>query len=664
MDKLEIRKFYEVIKNNSDLVELRGIDQKGGIHSGYFTDIDTLLEQVSKYEHLNWYFTLNKINEGCYDRTQKDVITYKPKATTSDSDITKREWILIDLDPKRPSDTNASALEKMLVEDVGNRIYGYLKNVGFANPIVADSANGYHFLYRVMMLNNDENKELVKNFLNAMSMMFSTDQVEVDTSVFNASRICKLYGTYSRKGTNSQERPQRQSKIIRVPEEVKLTPMELIRRVADIIPKPEKPTYKNNYQDSFDIDQFISQHGILVDKDVNVGGVRKILLKECPFDSNHKAPDSAIFVMNNGAIGFKCFHNSCSNHTWQDVRKLYQPQREAWRSTKPTHQIQQNNKPQKEDARGKKFLNLADIEAIDRSKLVTIPSKIEGLDKRIIGFNCGEVSLWTGNNASGKSSLLGQIALNSVQGGFPAVLYSGELKANQVKLWIQQQAAGRQYVLKSNFGDSYYVPKQYVEWIDEWSKEKLKVYNNDYGNKILTMLEDMKEVVDKGFKTIIIDNLMSLDILELEGDKYAKQTGLILKIMDFAKRNDIHIHLVAHPRKSATFLRKTDVSGTADLTNAVDNVFIVHRVNNDFRLHAKEFLTPMVAEEFYKFGNVIEVCKNRDLGVMDFLVGLYFEMESRRFLNFPYENIVYDWMPKQEELKYISANEDFDDLPI
>ena len=31
------------------------------------------------------------------------------------------------------------------------------------------------------------------------------------------------------------------------------------------------------------------------------------------------------------------------------------------------------------------------------------------------------------------------------------------------------------------------------------------------------------------------------------------------------------------------FLRKDDISGTADLTNAVDNVFIVHRVNNDFK---------------------------------------------------------------------------------
>jgi KaiC/GvpD/RAD55 family RecA-like ATPase len=667
MDRIEIRKFYEVIKGNEDIVEIRGLDTKGKPYSGYFNDPFTLVEEVAKHDNLNLYFTLNKVDEACMSRTQANKIVYGSKAQTSDVDIIRREWILIDLDPKRPADTNATEQEKRLAQEVGNRIYAYLRDIGFAYPVVADSSNGYHFLYRVSLKNTEENKVLIKDFLNAISLMFSTDEVEVDTSVFNASRICKLYGTVSRKGSNTKARPQRQSKILKVPEEIKETPSILIRKVADTIPKPEKPSYHNNYEPRFDIDEFISKNGIAVEKEVMVVGAKKILLKECPFDSNHKSPDSAIFVLNNGAIGFKCFHNSCSNRTWRDVRQLYEPTRENWRSTQPTHQ-----KPQvvKEDGRGKKFLNLCDIEAIDRSKLVTIPSGIIDLDRRIVGFNCGEVSLWTGNNASGKSSLLGQVALNSVQRGFPAVLYSGELKANRVKLWIQQQAAGRQYVSKSNFGDSYYVPKQYVEWIDEWSKEKLKVYNNDYGNKILPMLEDMKEVVGKGAKTIILDNLMSLDILELEGDKYAKQTGLILKITDFAKENDVHIHLVAHPRKSSTFLRKTDVSGTADLTNAVDNVFIIHRVNNDFRLHAGEFLGQAVAGDMFKFGNVIEVCKNRDLGIQDFLVGLYFEIESRRFLNMPYENLVYDWMPQQTELDYLPSSEnfnnfdDFDDLPI
>ena len=52
------------------------------------------------------------------------------------------------------------------------------------------------------------------------------------------------------------------------------------------------------------------------------------------------------------------------------------------------------SKPQKVDERGDKFLNLIDIESIDRSKIIAIPSKLEELDRRIIGFNLGDVSLW------------------------------------------------------------------------------------------------------------------------------------------------------------------------------------------------------------------------------------------------------------------------------
>ena len=44
---------------------------------------------------------------------------------------------------------------------------------------------------------------------------------------------------------------------------------------------------------------------------------------------------------------------------------------------------------------------------------------------------------------------------------------------------------------------------------------------------------------------------------------------------------------VAHPRKSVGFLRLDDISGSADIANAVENAFIVPQ-NNDFRKRSKE----------------------------------------------------------------------------
>lgn len=665
MNTNEIRKFFEVIKGNNQLTEVRILGEKGKTFSGYFSDVESIIKSISSYDGYNIYFTLNQVKEACASRTQANQIIQSPKTTTSDTDISAREWVLIDLDPKRPADTNATDEEKIKAQVVVNRIYGFLQGVGFANPIVADSSNGYHLLYKVAMNNTPEKAELVKKFLNVLSIMFSTDEVEVDTSVFNASRICKLYGTVSRKGSNTKDRPQRESRILKIHKEIKVTSITLFEQVVAMMPEPEKPTYQNNYNPTFNIDEFIQRNGIRVEKEMQVSGARKLLLKECPFDSNHKSPDSAIFILSSGAIGFKCFHNSCSSHTWADLRAMYEPKREFHRTTEPIKGVQQ-----KEDERGNKFLNLCDIEAIDRSAIVSIPSTIVELDKRIIGFNLGEVSLWSGNNASGKSTLLGQLALNAVQAGFPTALFSGELTANRVKQWIQLQAAGRQYTQKGSFKDSYYyyTPKAIGEQIDEWSKDKLFVYNNKYGNKILSLIADLREIVKKGVKCIVLDNLMSIDILEMEGDKYSKQTSLILLLCNFAKEENVHLHIVAHPRKATGFLRKTDVSGTADLTNAVDNVFIIHRVNNDFRTNAKDFFTAGEAERYFGFGNVIEVCKNRDLGVQDFLIGVYYENESRRFLNYPYENINYGWIQKQQDLDFndFPTGDGFDDndLPV
>ena len=112
-----------------------------------------------------------------------------------------------------------------------------------------------------------------------------------------------------------------------------------------------------------------------------------------------------------------------------------------------------------------------------------------------------------------------------------------------------------------------------------------------------------------------------------------------------ARDNDIHIVFVCHPRKSTGFLRKDDISGTADLTNAVDNVVMCHRVNNDFRTKAKDYFDHKTIYDFLEneYTNCIEIMKNRDLGAQDVLIGTYYEPESKRFLNEKYENITYGW---------------------
>ena len=257
----------------------------------------------------------------------------------------------------------------------------------------------------------------------------------------------------------------------------------------------------------------------------------------------------------------------------------------------------------------------------------------------------------TGN--SGKSSWLNSLLLNIVQQGYKIALWSSELRADILKTWIQMVAAGRSRLNESKFEQGrYYVPDIVGNKIDQWLDGKFFIYNNGYGTKAEQILNDMQILLNAGIKVFALDNLMSMDVDLFDGDKNAKQKELILRIKDFAMTNQVHIILVAHPRKVITFLRKNDISGTGDITNAVDNVFIIHRVNEDF-LHAiKEFFGAQAMARYDTFGNVLAVEKNRMYGVADFMCGFVYESESRRFLNYGGENVVYDW-DRQPQQTYI-----------
>jgi hypothetical protein len=57
---------------------------------------------------------------------------------------------------------------------------------------------------------------------------------------------------------------------------------------------------------------------------------------------------------------------------------------------------------------------------------------------------------------------------------------------------------------------------------------------------------------------------------------------------------------------------------------------------------------------------VLEIAKNRSLGVVDQLIGLYYEPETRRIKNEIAENIVYGW---EEAPEHMSIDPYEDDLP-
>ena len=499
-------------------------------------------------------------------------------------------------------------------------------------------------------------------------MLFSDEQVEIDEKVFNLGRIARVCGYYNRKGTNAdKDRPQRLCEFVKVPNEVKANAREYFEKIASLYPEEVKPTRENNYSiEKFDLESFLEKYNIKVTKIEEVAGGKKYVLDHCVFNESHRGKDAVIFQRDNGAISYVCLHNSCSHYTWRDVRIKFQPDAYNRKEYGEFQHKQRINSSYKEaftpavetEDKGKKWLQMSEIKRVNIEELLCIPTGYTELDKKIVGLFAGELSIISGSNSSGKTSWLDCVALNAVQKGFKVGIWSGEMQDWRFQNWIIQIAAGKTFTKrKEGYDNLYYVPSNISEKISAWLDDKLFLYNNNYGNNFQQIFSDVKTLVDeKNVQLVIIDNLAALNIDAYDGEKYSKQTKFVIELKEYAKQKNIHILLVCHPRKQMTFLRKDSISGTADLTNISDKVFIIHRIGKDFEQKASEFLGNAKASELMDYNGVVEVAKDRQFGIVDYFAGMYYEQESRRLKNSIAEHIHYGWEdnPTQIDFDYSS----------
>ena len=672
IDRSEIYKWWHVFKRDNELVEIRFLGNNKTA-SGYYKNIENLVRDVERMDaedKFQIYFTLNCIEDSCYGREQCEKVIWKPKNTTTDNDIKGRYWIMIDLDPKRPAGTSSSNDEYEKAHMKAIEVYRYLMDMGFYEPVVCSSGNGWHLLLPCKIGISTETNDVVNKFLRVLSMLFSDESIDIDVKVGNPSRICKLYGTMAKKGTNIPERPHRMARIVKTPEEIKPNNIEYFKKVADLFPEKEQPSVNNNWkpQDSnFDLDEFIAKHNIPVTRKVEVTDGTRYYLEHCLFNPEHKGKDAILFKHNNGAVAYYCYHNSCQDNDWRKVREMYEPdayQRkhndfpQGYRRFDRYYQKPEFTPQEENEKQGKKWLSMKDVKYVDISQMTVLPTGYTALDRKIMGLLLGDVTILSGLSGAGKTSWLDCIILNVVERGFKVGVWSGELQDFRFQSWIDNVAAGKNHVVKNtNFDNLYYAPRDIADKINAWLDGKLFLYNNNYKNRWKQLFSDIQELVEKqDCKLIVLDNLMALNISDFDGAKNEQQSQFINEIKEYAKQNNIHVFLVCHPRKQDGFLRKESISGTADLTNLCDNLFILHRVGRDFHSRAVEFLGEAEVQRLLKFDTVVEVNKNRMLGVQDYFVGMYYESESRRLKNEISEHIIYGWEERPQQTSAFTQN--------
>jgi len=320
-----------------DVVELRSFAKgRKRTDAGYF-DGEHRHELAARAIELNRtgaavYVTLNPIDPQLLSR-YANRIENGATTTTTDAQVTRRRWLLLDFDPARPSDTSATDAQLESAKAAAGECWQELQADGWPDPLAAESGNGFHLLYALDLPNDNESRDLIKGALAGLAARFDTDQVKLDQSVFNAGRITKLYGTLATKGDHTPLAPWRLSQLVATPERGAVVTADQLRAwIPATTAKPAAQaagSQRGNGQagGAFDLDGFLARMGIPFEQDQHEGSER-FRLAHCPFNPEHGKGEAAIFRRAGGALGFKCQHNSCSSKGWADVRALVDGPRE------------------------------------------------------------------------------------------------------------------------------------------------------------------------------------------------------------------------------------------------------------------------------------------------------------------------------------------------
>lgn len=251
----------------------------------------------------------------------------------------------------------------------------------------------------------------------------------------------------------------------------------------------------------------------------------------------------------------------------------------------------------------------------------TVPSGMLVLRRK------GKVNV-TGN--SGKSSFVNQLIANTIDAGVPAFLYSQEMNNQMLSNWANLTIAGSSYIDEkvNPKGRKYYiVPRKIKEQIKEWTKDKLYIYKDDQPNDVESVIKSMEACVRKyNTRLIILDNLMMLDLKCSETDKNTAQTNLVNDLIQFAKKYNVAIILVAHPKKTAEMssdIGMYDISGSSNIINLAMRSIGLRRVSKREKEDDRN--------EFCNFDVVLTIMKDRMLGRSDVQIGLHYDIKSRRF---------------------------------
>lgn len=280
--------------------------------------------------------------------------------------------------------------------------------------------------------------------------------------------------------------------------------------------------------------------------------------------------------------------------------------------------------------------DLSDVEPTEYEDVDGVTTGLKAIDDELMRLFFGTLTIVSGQPGFGKSSLLTQLACNSLDNDIGTWLFSGELPNGVEKSWFNYIFAGPRNITDaiSRRGNPYKkISTTTLAEINKTYKGRWHIYRDDYDNTLDKLIASMTDTVRKyGARCLILDNFMCIDT-ETSEEELRSQTDTIKKLIEFAKKYQVAVILVCHPRKmdAGTNVGIYDIAGTSNIVNLAHRTIGLRRVTDAERENAAKYSEKR--RQLLKYDVIVTIVKDRMFGRQNIDVGLYYDPASRRFFS-------------------------------
>lgn len=350
----DIRRGAQTLFKPKQLVEVRLRLTNDYWRGLYFTDHSRMVEAVLALDKLpniqSIYYVFNRINPKLIERrkacqcdkcvrggliienpTDEQIIRIlngPSQHLTANEDVENINWLFIDVDTLRADGMEhqpSTKEEKQASREVWKSVIAFFDSKEWPQPLLADSGNGYHVLFRTNLPNSQNSIDMSVDCLSVLATRFNNAAAEIDNAVFNAARLTRAYGTTTRKGKNTDERPYRQNRILSKPDVVFSTvSTDLIIALGSEAPKTDRvrgdmPGLHKDFSPQKFFDWYAEQEAFSITGDGTWQGHELKITNIC-ITAEHKHTGSTLsgFIIGN-TFGYHCFSDQCTGITISDV---------------------------------------------------------------------------------------------------------------------------------------------------------------------------------------------------------------------------------------------------------------------------------------------------------------------------------------------------------